>query len=161
MKKTRASLPYESSTARAPLAELQSVLEKFGCSMFGTAKDSERGVTMVQFKYRNRNVSVEASWKGYATAWLKAHPWSYNGRTTKEEHHQRALRQAQVSVECCLRDWIKGQTVAVECGVMSFEAAFFSHLLLPSGQRVIDRVQADNLLPPPDDEKVVSIGVAK
>lgn len=155
-------LPYEDSTAKAPLAELQRTLDKFGCAMFGTAKDSERGVTMVQFKWRNRQVSIEASWKGYAAAWLRAHPWGgYGSRNTKEEHHARALRQAQVSVECCLRDWIKGQTTAIECGVMTFEAAFMPHMLLPNGVRVIDHIQANNLLPPPEDEKVVQIGATK
>lgn len=29
-----------------------------------------------------------------------------------------------------LRDWVKGQTTAVECGIMSFEAAFMPHMLL-------------------------------
>lgn len=152
------SLPYETSTARAPLAELQKVLEKFGCSMFGTAKDTERGMTMVQFKWRGRNVSVEASWKGYAAAWLRANPYRNQMTRTREQHHQKALAQAQVSVECCLRDWIKGQTVAVECGVMSFEAAFMPHMLLTNGVRVIDHINANNLLPPPEEEKVVAIG---
>lgn len=37
-------------------------------------------------------------------------------------------------------------------GVMAFDAAFFAHMLLPSGGRVIDSVRADNLLPAPDGE---------
>jgi hypothetical protein len=151
------SLPYENSTAKDPLSELQRVLDKFGCQMFGTAKDNERGVTIVQFKWRGRNISIEASWKGYAAAWLKAHPYSYGMQRTKEEHHQRALQQAQVSVGCVLRDWVKGQVTAIECGVMSFEAAFMPHMLLPDGRRLIEAVQSSNLLPPPE-EKVVQIG---
>lgn len=150
-------LPYEDSTARAPLAELQRTLDKFGCTMFGTAKDTERGVTMVQFKWRERNVSVEASWKGYGAAWLKAHPYNGWDSDRKARHHQKALSQAQTSVECCLRDWIKGQTTAIECGVMSFEAAFMPHMLLPDGRRLIEAVQSSNLLPPPAEEKVVAI----
>lgn len=152
------TLPYENATSGdKALIELQRTLAKFGCQSFGTMTDAERGVTMVQFKWRNRNISLEVSWKGYAQAWLKAHPWQW-GRTrlTKEEHHQRALKQAQTSVCSLLRDWVKGQITAVECGVMSFEAAFMPHMLLPSGERVIDRVQADRLLPPPDD-KVVNL----
>lgn len=157
------SLPYENSTAKAPLAELQRVLDKFGCQMFGTATDNERGMTIVQFKWRERNISLEASWKGYAAAWIKVHPWkgySYRG-PTKEEHHQRALQQAQVSVGCVLRDWVKGQVTAIECGVMSFEAAFMPHMLLPDGRRLIDAVVSSNLLPPPPEEKVVQIGGPK
>lgn len=154
-------IPYESSTSgEKALLDLQRVLAKFGCQSFGTMVDAERGVTIVQFKWRDRTVSLEASWKGYATAWLKAHPWQYRMRATKQEHEARALEQGRVSVCSVLRDWVKGQVTAIECGVMSFEAAFMPHMLLPSGERVIDRVQADKLLPAPE-EKVVSIRGAR
>ena len=157
-----ASLPYENSTAGdKALAELQKVLAKFGCQTFGTMTDAERGMTIVQFKWHNRQISLEASWKGYAAAWLKAHPYNWNSRVTKEQHHKRALDQAQMSVCSVLRDWVKGQVVAIECGVMSFDAAFMPHMLLPSGMRVIDKVQADNLLPAPPEEKVIQIGNGK
>src|SRR3954470_21642398 len=70
-------LPYETATSGdKALTELQRVLAKFGCQSFGTMTDAERGCTIVQFKWRNRNVSLEASWKGYAAAWQRAHPWA-------------------------------------------------------------------------------------
>lgn len=152
------SIPYDTATAGdKALVELQRTLEKFGCQSFGTMIDAERGITLVQFKWRNRSVSLEASWKGYAATWLRAHPWSYSMRATKSEHDARALEQARKSVCSVLRDWVKGQLTAVECGVMSFEAAFMPHMLLPSGERVIDRVQSDLLLPPPEPPKVVQL----
>ena len=46
--------------------------------------------------------------------------------------------------------------MAIECGVMSFEAAFMSHMLLASGERVIDRVQSEKSLPPADDPSLAS-----
>ena len=148
-----AALPYEGATSGdKALMELQRTLAKFGCQSFGTFTDAERGVTCVQFKWRDRNVSLEASWKGYAAAWLRAHKWSYSSRSTKAQHEERALKQAQVSVCSCLRDWVKGQITAVECGVMSFETAFMPHMLLSNGQRVIDRIHADNLLPSPQGQ---------
>ena len=151
------SLPYETATAGdKALAELQRVLAKFGCQSFGTMTDAERGVTIIQFKHRNRHVSLEASWKGYAQAWIKAHPYNAWTRMPRNQYDQKALKQAQASVCSVLRDWVKGQVTAVECGIMSFEAAFMPHMLLPSGERLIDRVQADKLLPAPD-EKVVEI----
>ena len=157
----RASLPYEdSSSGDKALTDLQRALEKFGCQSFGTMTDAERGCTIVAFKWRNRNISLEASWKGYAQAWLKRHPFTYRTSGSKQEHEQKALKQAQMSVCSVLRDWVKGQVTAVECGVMSFEAAFMSHMLLPNGQRVLDRIKADNLLPAPE-EKVVDIGSAQ
>lgn len=152
------ALPYESSTAKDPLSELNRALAKFGCQTFGVMTDAEAGKTIVQFKWRERQISVEASWKGYAQAWLKSHPVrGYLSTDEKMKREQKALAQARISVGCALRDWIKGQITAIECGVMSFEAAFMPHILLPSGERVIDRVQA-NLLPPPAAEKVVQIG---
>lgn len=151
------SLPYETATAGdKALAELQRVLAKFGCQSFGSMTDAERGVTIIQFKHRNRTVSLEASWKGYAQAWITAHPYNAWTRMPRNQYDQKALKQAQASVCSVLRDWVKGQVTAVECGVMSFEAAFMPHMLLPSGERVIDRVQADKLLPAPD-EKVVAL----
>ena len=153
------SLPYETATAGdKALAELQRVLAKFGCQSFGTMTDAERGVTIIQFKHRNRHVSLEASWKGYAQAWIKQHKGKFSSwdQQAIAKHHQKALDQARISVCSVLRDWVKGQVTAIECGIMTFEAAFMPHMLLPSGERVIDRVQADKLLPAPD-EKVVEI----
>lgn len=157
MKARKATLPYEYADAKNPLGELSRTLVKFGCQMFGTAKDQERGMTIVQFKWRNRNVHIEASWKGYAAAWMKLNPYTGYDATRRAKHHQDALTQAQRSVESCLRDWVKGQITAVECGVMSFEAAFMPHMLLPDGRRLIDVVQSEKLLPAPE-EKVVQIG---
>lgn len=151
------SLPYETATAgdRA-LVEVQRILAKFGCASFGTAIDAEHGMTMVTFKWRGRIVRLEASWKGYAQAWLKEHPYKYHYNRTKQDHDQLALERGQKAVCSVLRDWVKGQVTAIECGVISFEAAFMPHMLLSSGERLIDRVKADNLLPAPDD-KVVGI----
>lgn len=151
-------IPYETATSgdRA-LLELQRTLAKFGCESFGTMTDAERGLTIVQFKWRGKTVSLEASWKGYAAAWSKAHPYKYSHRKSRQAYDQDALKQGQMSVCSVLRDWVKGQVTAVECGVMSFEAVFMPHMLLPNGQRVIDKVQADNLLPAPEPSKVVEL----
>lgn len=156
------SLPYETSTAKDPLSELQRALGKFGCQTFGVMTDAERGVTIVQFKWRERQISIEASWKGYAAAWKRSKP--YKGASwdagLRAKYDERAIAQAKVSVGCVLRDWVKGQITAIECGVMSFDAAFMPHMLLPSGERVIDLVTA-KLLPPPPEEKVVAINGPK
>lgn len=147
--------PYSTATAgdRA-LNQLQKSLEKFSCQSFGTMIDSEKGVTIVQFKWRDRMVSIEASWKGYAQVWMKT---NNQGRKTRMEWEKVALEQAKKSVCSVLRDWVKGQITSVECGIMSFEAAFMPHILLPTGERIIDRLQSDNLLPAPPQNKVVEL----
>jgi hypothetical protein len=47
----------------------------------------------------------------------------------------------------------KGQVAAIECGLLSFEAAFLGQIMLPSGETVLERIERDNVLslpgPPP------------
>jgi len=142
------SLPYATATSgdRA-LVEIQRILGKFGCQRFGTAVDAERGVTIVQFRWRERSVSLEASWIGYAEALRRAQPPKRRSRVSEAAQEQQRIRQAQISVCSILRDWCKAQITAIECGTLSFEAAFLPHMLLPSGERVIDRIRADKYLP--------------
>lgn len=152
------SIPYETATAgdRA-INELQKTLAAFGCQSFGTMTDQERQVMIVAFKWRDRQVHLEASWKGYAQALLKSR-WHTKGYgDTQRKREQKALEQAKVSVCSVLRDWVKGQTTAVECGVLSFETAFMPHMLLRDGRRVIDAAQAANLLPQPEDSNVLQL----
>jgi hypothetical protein len=145
------SIPYATATAGdKALMELQRALSKFGCQSFGTMTDAENGKTIVQFRWHGREISLEASWKGYAAAWLKEHPYSHRTRGTRADHEAKALEQAKKSVCSVLRDWVKGQTTAVECGIMSFDAAFMPHMLLPSGQRVVDYMKEAKLLPSPE-----------
>lgn len=141
------TIPYSSATSGdKALVETQKILAKFGCQTFGTMTDAESGELIVQFKWRDRNVSLRASWKGYASALIKDSPYTYRSKGSKQQHEQKALKQAQISVCSVLRDYVKGQVTMVECGIMSFECAFMPHMLLPTGERVIDRVQAQ-LLP--------------
>lgn len=150
------SIPYENSTSGdKALLEVQKILGKFGCQSFGTMTDAERGMTIVQFKWRDRQISLEASWKGYANAWIKAHPFPdrWNG-PTRQDWDAKALAIGKIAVCSILRDWVKGQVTAIECGIMSFDAVFMPHMLLPTGERLIDRVKADNLLPSPDSNVV-------
>lgn len=145
------SIPYATATAGdKALVDLQRTLFKFGCQSFGTMTDTENGKTIVQFRWHGREISLEASWKGYAAAWLKEHPYSHRTQGTRAAHEAKALEQAKKSVCSVLRDWVKGQTTAVECGIMSFDAAFMPHMLLPSGQRVVDYMKEAKLLPSPE-----------
>lgn len=149
------SIPYESATAgdRA-INELQKTLAAFGCQSFGTMTDQERQVMIVAFKWRDRQVHLEASWKGYAAALLKSRGHLNGYGNTQRKRERAALDQARISVCSVLRDWVKGQTTAVECGVMSFETAFMPHMLLKDGRRIIDAAQAANLLPPPEETNI-------
>lgn len=146
-------LPYESATAgTSALAEINKVLTKFGCQQFGTMTDIENGELIVQFKHRGRNVTARASYRGYAAAYMKEHPWTHRMRGTRIDHEKRALKQAEISVCSVLRDWIKGQVMAIETGILTFEGAFLGQILLPNGQTVLQAAEANNLLPAPKEQ---------
>jgi hypothetical protein len=54
-----------------------------------------------------------------------------------------------------LRDWIKGQVIAIETAILSFEEVFLPYMLTADGRRVIELMQ--ELLPKPADQKVASL----
>jgi hypothetical protein len=103
----------------------------------------------VQFTYRQRDVTAKASYRGYAAAWLKEHPYNYSRmRATQIQHKAKAMKQAEISVCSILRDWIKGQVMAIETGVLTFEGAFLGQILLPgSGATVLEAVMQGGMLP--------------
>lgn len=147
-------LPYENATSgHKAVEEIRKTLLAFGASSFGVMDNIEKGSVLIQFTYRGRNVSVEASIKGYAARWLKEHPYTYRIKCTQVEHERKAMAQASVSVYSVLRDWIKGQVTAVETQMLSFEGAFLGQILLPSGESVLERVTGGDrpLLPAPGE----------
>lgn len=144
------SLPYEEASAGGnAIREMERILGAFGCQSFGTMTDAERGLMIVVFKWRDRQVQLEASWKGYGVAWQKEHPWNYRWGS-RQKYDEKALSVAKTAICSVLRDWVKGSTTAIECGVLSFEAAFMPHMLLKDGRRVIDAAAAAGILPPPE-----------
>lgn len=151
------TLPYENSTTGdKAIGEMQKILRSFGCKKFGYMLDDAEGSLLVQFEYRGRQVSVKASMKGYAAAWLKEHPYSSRMRKTKAHHEAEALDVASVAVFSILRDWIKGQIVAIETGVLSFEGAFLGQIMLPSGKTVLEHASEAKLLQAPKDSNQCS-----
>ena len=140
-------LPYERATSgKAAVDDIRKLLLGFGCASFGTMEDFHRGEVLVQFKWRGRQVSIRASFTGYAAAWLRHHPHNPRGRASKVDHERKALEVGNVAVYSILRDWIKGQVTAIEVGMLSFEGAFLGQIHLPSGETVLERVTASNML---------------
>lgn len=111
--------------------------------------DFAKHEVLLAFRHRGRPVQLRASAKGWAAMFIKARPFGHRTRGTRHDYEQRALRQGLVAVNSILRDWVKGQVVAVECGMMSFEAVFMPHMLTSDGRPLIERVQEQKLLPPP------------
>lgn len=140
-------LPYETATSgRRALAELQGIVERLGAESFGSMIDYQRNVMIVQFTHRGMTAHIEASIAGYAAAWIKAHPYRFSVRKNKTEHEREAQRVAGLATQSILRDWIKGQVTAIECGVISFEGAFLGSIMLPSGKTGLQHVLETKLL---------------
>src|SRR5487761_2474063 len=102
------TLPYENATSgKNTVAEMQGILRNFGAGSFGIMDDFSKGEVIVQFEWRGRRVTISASIKGYAAAWLKHHPYSSRMRCTRIDHERKAMQQANISVYSILRDWVK------------------------------------------------------
>ena len=141
------TLPYENATSgKGAIAEMQKLLRGFGASSFGTMENFDAGEVIVQFQWRERRVTIKASFKGYAVAWLRHHPHSYRTKVSKADHERRALAQGEVAVWSILRDWIKGQVTAVEVGMLTFEGAFLGALVLSDGRTVLQAVSDTGML---------------
>lgn len=112
------AVPYENArSGKAALADMQKILQGFGASSFGCMENFDKGEVIVQFRWRERSVTIRASGKGYAAAWLRRHPHTARMRGTKLDHERRALHLGRTAVWSILRDWIKGQITAVEVGM--------------------------------------------
>jgi hypothetical protein len=148
--------PYASATTGVKAREeISKVLRRFGCEAIGFMDEFEKHEVLLAFTHRGRQVQLHASAKGWAQMFLKEKPWTYNHRTTRVEYEQRALQQGHVAVNSILRDWIKGQVTAVECGILSFETVFLGFTLTHDGRPLIERVE--ELLPKADAPKVVQL----
>ena len=139
------STPYAGATSGAKARDqIIKILRRFGCESVGFMDDFDKHEVLLAFTHRGRKVQLTASAKGWAQMFLKEHPWSAR-RSSKLDYEQKALRQGHIAVNSILRDWIKGQVTAVECGILSFDAVFFSHMLTSDGRSVLER--AEEFLP--------------
>lgn len=137
------TLPYENATSgTAALVEAEKVLRRFGCDNFGTMQDWTRGCLIIQFGWKERRIHLEASWAGYAAAWLKEHPYSHRMRRTFPEHIEEARRRGELAAPSILRDWVKAQVTAIEIGLLPFDHAFMPHMLAPDGRRLVEHMQS-------------------
>lgn len=141
------NLPYSTATSgEKAINEIQRILRSFNCTKFATGEDFESGEVFIQFQHHDQMVMMTVSAKKYAAAWLRENPYNTRRRCSKSEHEQKALEVGSVAIYSILRDWIKGQVTAIEIGMLTFESAFLSHIMLPDGKRVIERVSELKML---------------
>ena len=137
------AIPYERATSgERAREETRRLLMRFGCSRVGFMDEFDTHSLVLAFEHRKRKVQMRASASGWAKLWLDAHPYGYRMRCTPHEHEKRALAQGMVAVNSMLRDWVKGQIAAVECGLVEFEHVFLPYTLTSSGQTVAELAAA-------------------
>lgn len=153
-----ASVPYASASSDMKAREeVGKILRRFGCESIGWMDNLQQHEVLLAFTHRGRAVQLRASAKGWAALYLKENPYSYRRTLSKTDYEQAALRQGHIAVNSILRDWIKGQVTAVETGILSFEAVFMPHMLTNDGRTLLERLPETNLLPKPEESKVVAL----
>lgn len=146
----RIPVPYENATSGAAAREETTrLLHRLGCESVGFMDEFAEQAVLLAFAHRGRHIKLRASAKGWAALWLKANPYHGRMRCTVSEHQQRALRQGLIAVNSIIRDWVKGQVTAVECGLMPFEAVFVPYMVTSDGRTVLEHLEGTRLLPPP------------
>lgn len=145
--------PYENATSGTEArGEILRILQRFGCQSVGFMDEFDTHTLILAFTWRDRQVQLRASAQGWANMYLRENPWSSRRRRTKHEHEHQALDQGMIAVNSILRDWIKGQITAIECGILSFEHVFLPYMLTADGHTVAE-IAADpkfGLLPAPE-----------
>lgn len=151
---TTATVPYENATSGdAARNEITKILRRFGCSSIGFMDDFERREIVLYFEHRGNKVQLRASAQGWAALYLKAHPYNPSRqRKTRQQHEAAAMEQGLIAINSILRDWVKGQVTAVECGVMSFSAVFLPYMLAADGRPMIEHMMSQGLLPAPTED---------
>jgi hypothetical protein len=148
----KTSIPYEHATSGvAARDEIVKILQRFGCESVGFMDDFAEKALVLAFKHRGRPVQLRASAKGWAAMFLKAYPYHGNRRVPRASWETHALDQGLIAVNSILRDWVKGQVAAVETGILSFEAVFFSHMLAHDGRPIIEVAMNAGMLPAPKE----------
>ena len=145
-------VPYAGArSGHAARDEITKLLRRFGCSSVGFMDDFEAKSVLLAFKHRGRDVQLTASAKGWATMFLKAKPWTSHHHGYKADYEQKALDQGMIAVNSILRDWVKGQVTAVECGMLSFGAVFMPYMLTSDGRTLYERADEIQLLAAPTE----------
>lgn len=148
------TVPYENATSGdAARSEVTKILRRFGCSSIGFMDDFDKKEILLAFEHRGNRVQLRASAKGWAALYLRSKPYSSRSRKTRQQYEAGALEQGLIATNSIIRDWVKGQVTAVECGVMSFSAVFLPYMLAADGRPMLEHMTQRGLLPAPLDEE--------
>ena len=110
--------------------------------------DFENGALILTFVWRDCQVRMPASARGWAKLYLKQNPWHSRRTRSEEAYAQQALDQGLIAVNSIIRDWVRGQLTALETGVTTFETVFLPYIVTRNGLTVSELVQTRGIALP-------------
>ena len=135
------TVPYATATSgERAREEIRKLLQRFGCESVGFMDEFTEQRLLLVFQWRDQRVQLQASARGWADLYLRENPWHNRRRCSKDEWSDKALQQGMVAVNSILRDWVKGQIMAIETGLTEFRHVFLPYMLTASGETVADLV---------------------
>ena len=147
-------VPYENASSGANArGEILNLLQSAGAKSVGFMDEFDSHSLILAFVYRERNVQLRASGQGWASLYLRRNPWNRRKRCDRRAYEDQALKQGMIAVNSILRDWVKGQLTAAECGILQFDHIFMPWMITDSGQTVAEIVDQRGILslPAPED----------
>jgi hypothetical protein len=161
-KPAKSGIPYETATSMRSQDETKKLLlEKIGCEEAGFYDKPATHEVLLQFKLRGYQIQRRLSAKGWAAFYLKRHPWHASRRRgSQRDYEQAALKQGYIAVNSMLRDWVKSAVTEIECGC-DIETVFMQYMLTNDGRPLHERIKELQLLPEPEEPKVVALPLPK
>jgi len=135
-------IPYSGATSGLKARdEIIKYLRHFGCESVGFMDEFSTHSLMLAFTWRGTQIQLRASAQGWANTFLKENPYTHRMKRSRKQYEDFALNQGMIAVNSILRDWVKGQVTAIECGVLEFEHVFMPYMLTSDGTPLIEKIK--------------------
>ncbi len=115
---------------------IRKTLIKFGVDRIMFDEDFKAFTVYMKFRYKEYPVCIPVNYDYVARKFMKAAPYSYRGRSSKERWEQKHRDKAYRASFSIIEDFIKGMITLVELGVFTFEEIFISYFIGPNEKRL-------------------------
>lgn len=124
-------------TVERSIAEIRTVLKRYGADQFMQAEDETRNLAMIDFRVNNRRIRfvLKLPHRDEFRRTLKKR----NLRSPKaiDKAYEQGQRQRWRALLLC----IKAKLEAVEAGITSFDDEFMAHIVAPDGRTMSEIIQ--------------------